>query len=151
MLLWLASVNITSDKCDPKQSDTRICSNLSRLSPRPGLVITYNTPRIPQHSQHHTQIYTFLWMVDWLMMSDWKKCIDRDRTRTCNPRLRKPMPSSLGHTAADVREFRISASYQNSLQSELQNMFFLLFLYRTRYVQLKVVSEIQNLPVCIFN
>ena len=27
------------------------------------------------------------------------KNIDRDRTRTCNPRLRKPMPSPLGHTA----------------------------------------------------
>ena len=29
------------------------------------------------------------------------KISDRDRTRTCNPRLRKPMPYPLGHTATD--------------------------------------------------
>ena len=31
-----------------------------------------------------------------------QKKFDRDRTRTCNPRLRKPMPSPLGHTAAVI-------------------------------------------------
>lgn len=30
---------------------------------------------------------------------------DRDRTRTCNPRIRSPMPYPLGHTTGNRSEF----------------------------------------------
>ena len=48
------------------------------------------------------------------------KNIDRDRTRTCNPQLRKLMPYPLGHTTLRVRvDSRLSVSIQE-LRSELQ-------------------------------
>ena len=72
------------------------------------------------------------------------KNVDRDRTRTCNPRLRKPMPSPLGHTAAVDMRVKFKRSYETNFQSwhQLQD-YETNDCYKWNYFDLNVVNLVE--------